>query len=133
MFFDKLFCLIASLVLLSTAAFAGYAVTYATNAFGYSDASSYVTFDTTSNNVYGYTSYPTNYYGYNTGYSSYNTGYSGYNTGSYYYNGSYYYYPSTYNYTYRPTYYVPTYYTYTYVTPVYYTYPTAYRTGWYYA
>ena len=119
MFFDKLFCLIASLVLLSTAAFAGYAVTYATNAFGYSDASSYVTFDTTSNNVYGYTSYPTNYYGYN--------------TGSYYYNGSYYYYPSTYNYTYRPTYYVPTYYTYTYVTPVYYTYPTAYRTGWYYA
>jgi hypothetical protein len=113
---SKLLSLIAGLLLVSSVAFAGYAVTYTTNAFGYGYENTYVTFNTTTQ-TYGYTDYPTNNYSYNT-------------YGQYYYNGAYYY-PNTY--VYRPTYYIPTYYTYTYVTPVYYTYPVAYRTGWYYS
>jgi len=109
MFLSKLLSLMAGLALVSSMAFAGYAVTYTTNAFGYSDASTYVTFDTTTR-TYGYTDYPTQ--------------------AQYYYGGSYYYYPTAYTYAY-PAYYVPVYYTYSYVTPAY-AYPVGYRTGWYY-
>ena len=123
MLFAKIVSLIAGFILVLTAVSAGYAVTYATNAFGYSDGYNNVTINT-STNYDGYSDYPEYY-----------------NTSSYYYNGSNYYYPSTsYNYYVTPVnyvtqvrpvyYYVPTYTTYTVVQPVYYT--NTYYTGAYY-
>lgn len=121
--FSKLLSLIAGLIFVSSIAFAGYAVTYSTNAFGYSDASSYVTVDLTTH-VDHYTDYPNYNYTYNY-YPNYNPNYS-----AYYYSGSYYYYPRPANYYYvAPVYPVYAYTTYT-VAPVYaYNY---YPNGWYY-
>lgn len=122
---NKLILSLISLVLALGAISAGYAITYTTNAFGYSNNTSSVTLDMTTY-VDHYGDYPNNSYA------------------SYYYNGAYYYYPTyTANYyvvpatsyvTYPVAYYnsyVPTYYTYTYVAPVNYTYYNS--NGWYYS
>jgi len=114
MFLEKAFLVfaIAIGILCSLGAVSAYAVTYTYNAFGYSDATSYI--DITA------TKYVDHYTGYPEYYSP--------TYGAYYYGGSYYYYPSP------AVYYVTPYYpTYTVIT----TYPvytnTYYRQGWYYS
>jgi len=122
MMFSKLLYLALGFIFVLAGVSAGYAVTYATNAFGYSDAQSYVTVDLTRH-VESYTDYPN--YNYNYSYNYYPNYYPGYS--AYYYAGSYYYYPGPTNYYYvtQPVY---TYTTYT-VAPGYYNY---YPHGWYY-
>jgi hypothetical protein len=120
MFLTKFLYLTFGFIFVLSAVSAGYAVTYATNSFGYSDNYDNVRIDLTRH-VESYTDYPNYHYGYNYSYN-----YPNY--GQYYYSGAYYYYPQPVYYA-APAYPVYTYTTYTVAQPVVYN---AYSKGWYY-